>query len=268
MEAFLQSHWFPDVLILIVIILFAVIKGIKGFFKCVIPVIILIASLVGAYFLTPLVEPAAQEKLIPFVEKRVVEKMDAVELGTIGDLSDLIGKNDDKESKSGNKDISSADDSLAESIIGSLPDGIKELVEKYGVNVGDTVKEQIDDIKIGDGIKDQMTKSVAALVTTAAKKAIHTGCYVVIALALLLVLSILKLVIDPVIKKTPVVSQANKTAGAILGVLEAILLVYLAVSIMKLFNICDIVTVAKDTYLLKLFMTIDPKGIVSLVAPK
>lgn len=270
MEAFLQSHWFPDVLILVVIILFGVIKGIKGFFKCVIPVVILIVALVGSYFLTPYVEPLAQEKLMPFVEKKVVDKMDSVDLGSIGDLSKLIGQNSAKKEEKEKKaeDISAADNTLANSIIEKLPDGIKGLVEKYGVDVGGTVKEKIDDIKIGDGVKDQMTKSVAALVTTAAKKAIHTGCYIVVALVLLLVLSIIKAILNPIIEKTPVVGKANKTAGAILGVVEAILLIYLVVCIMKLFNIGNIVTVAKDTYLLKLFLMIDPKGIVALVTKK
>ena len=267
MEGFFQSHWFPDVLIIVVILLFGLIKGHRGFFKCVVPVIILAASLVGSYFITPFVQPVAQEKLMPYVEKKVAEKLDSADLSSLGDLSNLIGKNK-TEDKPGNQELSKEDQNLAESIIGKLPDGVKELVEKYGVNVGDTLKEKIDDIKIGNGVTDQVTKSAAALITAAAKKAIYTGCYVVVALALLLVLNIIKEILNPLFSKAPVISTANKTAGFILGVIEAVLLVYLVVCIMKLFNLGDIVTRAKDTYVLKLFLNIDPKGIVDLISKK
>ena len=93
MDAFIASHWFPDILILIIILLFALIKGKKGFFKCVIPVVILAAALVGSYFITPYVEPMAQEKLMPFVQEKVIEKIDSSELGNLGNLSELIEKN-------------------------------------------------------------------------------------------------------------------------------------------------------------------------------
>ena len=268
MDAFIASHWFPDILILVIILLFALLKGKKGFFKCVIPVVILAAALVGSYFITPYIEPMAQEKLMPFVQEKVIEKIDSSELGNLGNLSELIEKNAAEKEKKTEKEISASDSSLADSIIEKLPESVRELVEKYGVDVGTTVKDKIDDIKIGDGIKEQVSNSVAALVTSAAKKVIHTGCYIVIALALLLVLSIIKAILNPIIEKTPVVGQANKTAGAILGIIEAVLIIYLVVSVMKLFNIGNIVTRAEDTYLLKLFLMIDPKGIVSLVTKK
>lgn len=264
MEAFLQSHWFPDVLIIVVILLFGFIKGHKGFFKCVIPVVILAIALVGSYFLTPYVEPVAQEKLMPFVEKKVIEKLDQKDLDSVGDLSKLLEKAE-REKTEEKKDISAEDQGLAESIMEKLPAGVKELVEKYGVNVGETLKEKISDIKIGNGAKEQVTNGAAALITAAASKAIYLGCYVVVALLLLLVLNIIKAILNPLFSKAPVISQANKTAGFMLGVIEAIFIIYLAVCIMKVFNLFDIATRAKGTYLLKAFMSIDPSKIVDLI---
>ena len=269
MDAFIASHWFPDAVILAVILLFALIKGSKGLFKCVIPVVILALALVGAYIITPYVEPVAQEKLMPFVQKKVIEKVEGVDLGTIGDITSKIEKQPASEKQEEKKEENSAsDNSLVNSIVSQLPDGIKGIVEKYGVDVEGTVKEKINDIKIGDGIKEQVTNSAAALVGSAAQKAIHTGCYIVVALALLIVLNIIKALLNPLIEKTPIVGKANKIAGAILGIIEAIFIIYLVVSIMKLFNIGNIVARAEDTYLLKLFLMIDPKGIVSLVTKR
>lgn len=277
MDSFLSSHWFPDAIILVVILLFALIKGHKGFFRCVVPVVILAIALVGSYFLTPYVEPVAQEKLLPFVQQKVMEKMEDVDLGTVGDISSLINKKDSTEkdaekenadAKDQKSEISTADSGLVNSLINQLPDGIKAVVEKYGVDVEGTVKEKISDIKIGDGVKEQLTNSALALVSSAAEKAIHTGCYIVVALALLIVLNIIKAIINPFFSKAPVVSQVNKLAGTILGIIEALLIIYLVVSVMKLFNIGDIVTRAEGTYLLKLFLMVDPKGIVALVTKK
>jgi len=298
MKAFLDSQWFPDIAILLVILIFAFSKGRKGLFKCIIPVVILVVALVGSYILTPYVEPMAQEKLLPFIEKKVAEKLDGVELGTIGDLSKLVGSKSDAgttskaEGQSGTTDksasdsgksgttdksdasekaingLSTEDNQLAETIINALPENIKELVQKYGVDVTSTIKDKISDIKIGTDLKAQLSTSAVALVSSAATKAIHTGCYVVVALALLLVLNIIKALINPLIQKTPVVGSVNRTLGFVFGLVEGILVVYLAITVMKLFNIGNIVARADSTVLLRLLLSVDPKGIVALVTKK
>lgn len=288
MKAFLDSQWFPDIAILLVILLFAFAKGRKGLFKCIIPVVILVVALVGSYILTPYVEPMAQEKLLPFIEKKVAEKLDGVELGTIGDLSKLVagkseaGTTDKSASDAGQSStadksdasekaingLSTEDNQLAETIINALPENIKELVQKYGVDVTSTIKDKISDIKIGADLKAQLSTSAVALVSSAATKAIHTGCYVVVALALLLVLNIIKALINPLIQKTPVVGSVNRTLGFVFGLVEGILVVYLAITVMKLFNIGNIVARADSTVLLRLLLSVDPKGIVALVTKK
>jgi len=293
MEGFLASHWFWDIVIVIVLLLYMLIKGSKGFFDCIVPVIILAAAIVGSYIITPIIEPTVEAKLTPWVLSKVEKKINDTDLTSIikGVTDKFLGGDSAEEKNTESAAESAADkidfEELKKSIEGKsfeeltqseqdfvnslkteLPDTVKNLASQYGVDITQSIINNIDSLNITDSIKAQASTIAASVVTKVASKAIFTGCYVVVALALMLVLNIIKAIISPFLKEAPVLSQVNKTAGAIFGLIQGLLVIYIAVNIFRMFNLFNIGTIAEETFLLKFFLKISPAEIISMISGK
>lgn len=265
MDSFIQSHWFPDLIILLVILAFAFIKCRKGLFKCIIPVIILVASIVGAFVLTPIVEPIVSKSLQPWVENNITSKLEDLNLE---DLEILLKSNEMKE-LIGKKDKASEEETvtITEKLKEVLPENVSNLLEEYGVNAKDIFKNvKLPDLNFNaSNVKDQALSIIEGIIVSSAAKIVHAAVFMVIALALLIVLNIIKLFLNPLFDKLPVVGTLNRLGGLLFGIIEAVLIIWLVVGVIKTFNILDIAEIAKGTYLLNFFLNVSFKTLLSIV---
>ncbi|MCQ2553823.1 MAG: CvpA family protein [Clostridia bacterium] len=205
------------------------------------------------------------KSLQPWVENNITSKLDDLNLE---DLELLLKSNEMKE-LIGKKDKASEEENvtITERLKEVLPENVSNLLEEYGVNAKDIFKNvKIPDLNFNaSNVKDQALSIIKGIIVTASAKIVHAAVFVAIEIALLIVLNIINLLLNPLFDKLPVVGTLNRFGGLLFGIIEAVLIIWLVIGIIKTFNILDIAEIAKGTYLLKFFLNVSIKTLLSIV---
>ena len=218
------------------IIVVALIAGIvfgakRGLFRSLMGLLAGIAALVGALWLADMLTAPVADIAYPFVENAVIERLAP-------------------------KGAELPADGWSETLLGSL--------EEFGVDA-----QSVRDLLAGarGTVAENYRAAIAEAARAMVESIVHAALLLVLYIALLIVLKLLVLALDHAFD-LPVLSTLNGVGGAVLGVAEAVLLLYVAVYITARLGWGAVTDHADDTYLLPIFLNHSPVELVSTLIHK
>ena len=169
--------------------------------------------------------------------------------------------------------VSQFSDALDRSMGSDSPDaqaGLSEMLEQYGVS-GDILKPLWDSAASSvfgaisaakENTVDAFRGSISASIRTLVSGVVHAALVLVLYVVLLIVLKLLTRALDHVFD-LPVLSTVNGVGGAAIGLIEAVLLLYVVVFITARLGNGVLTDYADDTYLLPIFLNRSPVELIS-----
>lgn len=229
-----------DGVIAAVLIAGTVIGAHRGLVKSLMGFLVVVGAFVGAVLLADRLTGPITDIAAPRVEEKVVEKFAAVvETGAAADggegLKELAG-------------------SLGE--LGISDETIRTLTEP----LKDTAAEWTASAK--EKAVDAFRKAISPTVRSLVRGTVHAALVLLLYIALTVVLKLLLHALDLVFD-LPLLSTANGVGGAVLGLLEATLLLSVALYIGSRLGVKIITEHRSDTLLLPLFLDQSPVGWIS-----
>ncbi len=228
-----------DVVIGVVLLAGLGIGAARGLFKSLMGLVVIVASLVGAVFLAGLLTDPIADMVAPKVEDSIVRQFSEA--------------------------LASARDEAAGSDASAALSELREKLALYGVPV-----ERLDELlgavsdaarDAGGKAADQATatfrEAISATIRAMVRTAVHAVLLLVLYIVLLVVLKLLTRALDHVFD-LPVLSTVNGVGGAALGLLEAAVLLYVALYIASHLGVKAVAEHMNDTYLLPLFVNHSP----------
>ncbi len=241
-----------DVILLLVLVAGYCIGAKRGLFKSLMGFVVVIVALVGSVLIANALTEPVTDLIYPVVEEKITARLESAYSDT--QATDAL------------KDAAQND--IEAFLDGKVSDTFSQLLEKIGLKE-ETIRTFLDDVtnsKLVSGLKDSAKESAAAAVSAMAYAMVHTAVQAVLSLVLfLLLLIVLKLftrLFDHVLD-LPVLKTLNDVGGGILGLLEVLLFVYLALWLAPRFGITFLRESAESTYLLKFFSTHTPLTLIA-----
>ncbi len=231
-----------DIAVGAVLVFSAVVKGAKGLYKYIMPLLVTVAAIVGALILSRMLTPAVTEAVYPKVEDRVVEMMqekqeELQQDEVLSEEADVLG--------------GKVKELLPESLLklgeklGQLDQVVSELTEKVGEGASGLLSEdQKDKLKgIGAEVREDTEDARLAVYAAAFDAAYRLTeivvCWVIRILGfvvLYLLFTLLKNVLHCTVKM-PVIGWVDKLGGAVLGVAECAVVLLIVGVLLKFFDI-------------------------------
>ena len=223
-----------------------VVGATRGLFKSLMGLVVVVAALLGAAFLANLITAPVTEKISPLIEEKMVAAFsdDLDQLGTTraggGDETDVL------------TEFLEQHGVTEDSQIRKLLSGLSDIVS--GAAAG--TKE-----KTVDTYRSVITESVRSLVSTI----VHGVIFFLTFLVLLVVLKLLVKLIDKALE-LPGISTLNAIGGGVVGLAEAVLLIFLALWLARRFSGSEwLAGGAEGTYLLSFFLNNTPKSLLNIL---
>ena len=220
-----------DVILLLLLIVGYCIGAKRGLFKSLMGFAVVIAALVGAMLIANALTESVTDFIMPKVEEKVIEWLSVPKEMTMGQFI--------------------AGTALSSSELNPTFSEWFERIEKWGA--GDRFVEQIK-----DGAANAAQTAAHALVESIVRSILMLLCFIVLLIVLKLLVGMTDHLFD-----LPVLKTLNAVGGGILGLLEALLFVYLALWLAPRFGITFLRDNAENTYLLKFFSTYTPLAIIA-----
>lgn len=239
-----------DIVAAAVLIAFAVMGAHRGFFRTVASLLAVILALVGAQIFTAWAAPHVSGVLQPVIERRVERKVDAA-LG--GDSVTVTPQ----EPQIGSTRTDAGGEAEEES-------EIQRLLRAIGVDealfqrLGEAAREKI---------RDTGVTVAAAVVQSVAESVIRALLFLLSFAVLLLLLKLLAKVLDLALK-LPVLRSMNGLAGALTGLVEGALTLFLAVWLLRRFGVSFETPAVEGTYLLSFFTSHTPLSALAAVGTR
>ena len=152
-------------------------------------------------------------------------------------------------------------ESKASELTGSLSDELTEALRGLGVDAPKLTRDALS------GGSEGYIAAVGAAARKVTESVVHAALLLVLYLVLLIVLKLLTGAADRVLD-LPILSTVNGVGGAALGLLEAALLLYVAVYVAARLGSGVLLRHANDTYLLPIFLNRSPVELISSFARK
>ncbi len=235
-----------DGVLAVVLLAGALIGAKRGLFKSLMGVVVVIAALIGAVLLADMLTDPITDLIAPKVEDAVVQK-----------FADTLERTSAEDSQAG----------------GGVRDGVAELsalAEEYGLSgdvlngllrsFEDTVHDFTEQAK--EKAEGTFRDAISAGVRSVVSGTVHAVLVLVLYLVLLIVLKLLTNALDHVFD-LPVLGTLNGTGGAVLGLLEAALLLYVVLYAASHLGVQAITDHADEGYLLPLFLNHSPIELIS-----
>ena len=188
-----------DIVILVVLVVFTVLGAKRGLLQSLAGLLIIVAALVGASAAANVLTDPAMEILSPLVERGIEKKVDVA---------------------------------MAEQSVTVENTSVEELLELIGVD-----DKVLDDLaqRAHDAVRDKGVDIAMAVVESLAYSVIHALLF---ALAFLTILIVLKLIVKALdlVLLLPVLRTLNRTGGALIGLMEGLLVLALAVWLARHFG--------------------------------
>ena len=203
----------------------------RGLFKSLMGFLTVFIALIGAVLLADALTEPMTDFVMPIIEERVTERLSVPEGLTMGQFF------------SGMASSNSATNPTFSEWFGKL--------DKWGAG----------DRFFGE-FKDSTVNAAQTAARALVESIVHTILLLLCFVILLIVLKLLTGMIDHVFD-LPVLKTLNNVGGGILGLLEALLLIYLVLWLAPRFGITFLRDNAENTYLLKFFSTYTPLTLIA-----
>lgn len=220
-----------DGVLLLLLLVSYLIGAHRGLFKSLMGFAVVIVSIIGATLIADALTEPVTDFVMPIIEERVTERLGVPEELTMGQFfSGMASSN------------SATNPTFSEWF---------EKLDKWGA---------------GDRFFGEFRDSTVNAAQTAARalveSIVHTILLLLCFVILLIVLKLLTGMIDHVFD-LPVLKTLNNVGGGILGLLEALLLIYLVLWLAPRFGVTFLRDNAEHTYLLKFFSTYTPLTLIA-----
>lgn len=229
-----------DIVLIAVLLAGAVIGAVRGLFRSLMGLAVVVAAIVGSLWLANLMTEPVTDIVAPKVEDAAVRKFGALFEATVQEGS------------------------------AQARESIEALLEKYHIG-GEKTESLLQAMQSASG-SDEMTKkaqetfrdTISDALRKAVRGTVHTVLVLVLYVILLIVLKLLVRLLDLAFD-LPVLSTVNGVGGALLGLLEAAALLFVAVHIADGLGVELVTGHADDSLLLPFFLNRSPiQGIVSI----
>lgn len=215
-----------DGALLVVLLIGYLIGAHRGLFKSLMGVVIVVVAIVGATLAADAATPPVTDFLVPKVGQRVTEWLGTPEEMTMGQFF------------SGTASSSATTNPT-----------FSEWFQKLG-------KWGAQD-RFFAHFKEETANAAQTAARSLVENIVHTVLFLLSLIVLLILLKLLTNTLDHIFD-LPVLNTLNTAGGGILGLLEALLLVYLALWLAPRFGITFLRDNAENTYLFKFFSTYTP----------
>ena len=238
-----------DAIFALVLVLGVVLGAKRGLFRSFMALAAILVALIGASLLTDALTGPVMEALMPRAEKSVQEWFD-----TEGRSPELEGTELQEEQPGESADIASPE---PENVDDASPLAVTGLLKNLlHFDLDGAVRRSLR-----SAAQEAALTAVRTLLGSVVRTVVFLLCFLVLSLLLRLVIA----VVDKVLG-LPVLSTLNTAGGALFGLVESALLLFL---------VCDLApklgfktfTAYEGTYLLSFFMNQTPRGILSALLP-
>ncbi len=188
-------------IVLVVIMLSAVILGaVRGLYRSVAGLLVLVLALVGAAWLTDTCAAAVEDCVRPVLSVRMENLVSEAVTGELDRVGDFSGT--------------------------ELFASAEALLERFGWegDLTETVQQSA-----ADAVRNAEAALAAALLESLLPSVVRTVLQVVFFLILFLILWLVSRLIRPLFERLPVIRQCNSLLGAVAGLIQGILLVWLLI---------------------------------------
>lgn len=231
-----------DITVAAVLLAFLISGAHRGLFRTVAGLVIVVVALVGASYAANYLTPITEQYVQPYLEQRVQNR-----------VKDSLAK----EGKATNSDpADSQTTTSAASGTGILQTlGLMNLDKDASATIAKAAKEKMREA--GASIQTAIAESFAETI-------LHTVLFVLCFFLLMFLLKLLVRALNLVLK-LPGLNFLNRLGGAALGILEGMLLVFLAIWILRRFGISFETKTVQETVLLRFFTTNTPLSVLSFL---
>lgn len=238
-----------DLIFALVLVLGVVLGAKRGLFRSFMALAAVLVALIGASLLTDALTGPVTQALMPRAEKSVQEWFDAA-----GRSPELEGAEPQDEQPGESADTASpepenADDASPLAVTGLL----KNLLH---FDLDGAVRRSLR-----SAAQEAALTAVRTLLGSVVRTVVFLLCFLVLSLLLRLVIA----VVDKALA-LPVLNTLNTAGGALFGLVESALLLFLVCDLAPKFGF-KIFTAYEGTYLLSFFMNQTPRGILSALLP-
>lgn len=267
----LSNPLFLDGIVAAVLLAAALVKASKGLYKSLMPLVVTIAAVVCAFFLSSALSTPVTDAVYPLVEDSVLS---AIDLDELPDLS--------------LDELAELPEELADKVFEALPPEIAPLLSRLGLDVKTFLSEAVETVRSTDAVQKLLTdeqldklesvgveiKSAAGTVTDAVKQTVDTDAVVysaifsltyrlthlfvrfllwcILCIALLVVFTIISNALGLTFK-LPVIGWVDKLGGAVLGLVECGLVLFVLGWLLSFFGVPTLHEMSEGTRLCALF---------------
>lgn len=229
----------------------------RGLFQTVAGLLIVIVALVGATVAARSLTPVATDLLRPAIESSIMQRMD-----------DAIGGAPaaDAPPQAGDGYVKPTVPEIGQ----GAPDASQEADPLIQIQAGELLKMMgLDEAVTGllsDKVAEKVRETGMSIAMAVVESVMESIVYVFLLVFSFLLLTLLLLLASKAMNlamKLPGVHALNGLGGAAVGLVEGVLLVFLAVWILRCFNVSFETELVEKTYLLKFFATRNPLDLIS-----
>lgn len=225
----------------------ALIGAWRGLFKSLMGAAAVLLAMVGAVFLAGILTDPITDWIVPRVEDKVVSEFSAALEKAAKPDSETAGEGQEKLVEMLNEY------GLSESLIDEYLTPLTQTISGVLSDAGNSLRE-----KAADSFRGTVSGAIRALVSGTVHTVLVFVSYVVLLIALRLAINVVDHVFD-----LPVLHAANTAGGAALGLLEALLLLYVLVYLAVAIGFSPLTDHADDTVLLSLMLRYSPVSLLT-----
>lgn len=266
--------WMLDLIVGVILLAFACIKGAKGIYKSLMPLAVVVASVICATFLSAVLTEPVTKQVYPIAEDKLISalKIDKLPQEDLEKFADLVTK----------------PGMLADAVEEMLPQELLPLLSKLGVDVREFAQQTLEKTKDSFDIHDYLSqeqieklKELGVEVKTAAETAVGStqsalsveGAFFSTVFSLMYRLTaiavhfflwgifcVLFLALLTIIKNAlglafnlPVIGWVDKLGGAVLGVVECGVILFVVGWLARLIGFTALHELSEGTILFALF---------------
>lgn len=248
-----------DIVIAAVLLGFLIAGGRRGLFLSLAGLAAVIVALVGAGMVSSALTPPAAKVLQPWIEKRVEARMDSALSGAAGGSSSAIGSSSVQMPEANGSASSPASSENTDSLQERLE--TQKLLKLLGLDE-DPARSLADSAQ--EKVRDTGVSVLTAVAESMAENILHVLLFALSFFLILLLLKFLMYAVNLALK-LPGLHLMNLLGGAVVGLLEGGLCLFLAIWILRRFGVSFETGDMSRTVLLHFFTTNTPLSALSFL---
>jgi uncharacterized membrane protein required for colicin V production len=249
-----------DVIAAAVLLGFLISGAMRGLFRSLAGLLIVVLALVGAGIFSDSMTPTVAKYLQPYIEKRVEQRVDKAISGSDGDTSAEPSGSTSSAPAVQMPSVSVPSGSTTDPADGEQDEAAR-LLALLGLDQDPS--ERIENA-VQEKVRDTGVSVLTALVESLAENVIRMLLFAISFFLLMLVLKLLMHAIDLVLKM-PGLHFFNHLGGAAIGVIEGALVLFLGIWALRRFGVSFDTETVQETILLQFFTTHTPLSVLSFL---